>query len=408
MRWLLLWLLWSAPLLAEPEPRPVEAELARARQAVEQLRLRSRTLDAAISYLKEQETNKAVRHGDIPAALQQALTEADKAYADTLINAEQPGPLAAIAPLQQAGAAATVPQVDALWQGLLQRLRAQGQVSRFPAQVIEADGRQQQLEVTRIGPFIAVQGGRYLEYVPELERFRVLSRQPDGRYSEAARNLSQAAGPGPWAAPIDPSRGALVAMQEQMPGFMERLHQGGLVGYLILALALLGVVLALQRIWVLGRIAARVRRQKQRPLEPSADNPLGRVMLAAAGRQAEDTELIERHLDEAILKELPPLEWGLPLIKLLAAIAPLLGLLGTVVGMILTFETISLYGSSDPKLMAGGISQALVTTVQGLLTAIPLLLLHSLAASTSRRLEQTLDEQAAALVARRMEGQGLD
>jgi biopolymer transport protein ExbB len=122
-------------------------------------------------------------------------------------------------------------------------------------------------------------------------------------------------------------------------------------------------------------------------------------MLAYQQNKGSDIETLQLKLDDAVLKELPKLEGGLNLVKVLAAVAPLMGLLGTVIGMIVTFQAITLFGTGDPKLMAGGISQALVTTVQGLVAAIPLLLLHAFAAGASRRIAQVLEEQSAGFVA---------
>jgi biopolymer transport protein ExbB len=136
---------------------------------------------------------------------------------------------------------------------------------------------------------------------------------------------------------------------------------------------------------------------------PRAGNPLGRVLLAVKDVPLEEEELLQLALDEAVLLELPALERGNGVIKLLAATSPLLGLLGTVTGMILTFQAISLFGTGDPKLMAGGISQALVTTVLGLVVAIPLLFSHSVIAYVSRALIQRLDEQCAGVLARTAE-----
>jgi len=127
------------------------------------------------------------------------------------------------------------------------------------------------------------------------------------------------------------------------------------------------------------------------------------VLHSVAGIDLHNDELLQLKLDEAVLAEIPALERGNSLIKLLAAIAPLLGLLGTVTGMILTFQAISLFGSGDPKLMAGGISQALVTTVLGLVVAIPLLFSHSVIAYLSRSMIQRLDEQCAGVLARSAE-----
>jgi biopolymer transport protein ExbB len=175
-----------------------------------------------------------------------------------------------------------------------------------------------------------------------------------------------------------------------------------LIGYIILVIGLSGLLLVLLRLIGLGRTASRIKRQLAEPGVATADNPLGRVLLAAGDTGERDIDAMELLLDEAILRETPALQRGLGLLKLLAAVAPLLGLLGTVTGMILTFQSITLFGTGDPKLMAGGISQALVTTVLGLMVAIPLLFSHTLLASRSRTLIQILDEQSAGLVARQV------
>lgn len=134
------------------------------------------------------------------------------------------------------------------------------------------------------------------------------------------------------------------------------------------------------------------------------DSPLGRVWAVYQSSKSINVETLELKLDNAILKEMPELEKGLPLLKLLSSVAPLLGLLGTVTGMILTFQAITLFGTGDPKLMAGGISQALVTTVLGLVVAIPILLLHAIASTRSKEIVQILEEQAAGLIAAHAEG----
>jgi biopolymer transport protein ExbB len=100
------------------------------------------------------------------------------------------------------------------------------------------------------------------------------------------------------------------------------------------------------------------------------------------------------------LRESAPLETGLSFIKVLYVVAPLLGLLGTVVGMIATFQMITLFGTGDPRMMAGGISTALVTTVLGLVVAIPLTLFHAFLQGKSKALIQMLEEQAAGIIAR--------
>jgi biopolymer transport protein ExbB len=203
-------------------------------------------------------------------------------------------------------------------------------------------------------------------------------------------------------AAVDPSRGALLSLLVQTASFRERLDQGGTVGYVIMILLVIGVLMSLERIVTLSLTASKVNAQKKSSAA-SPNNPLGRVMMAYQENKGLGTEALQLRLDEAILRELPSLDRGLTTIKVIIAVAPMLGLLGTVTGMIQTFEVITLFGSGDPKMMAGGISQALVTTVQGLVTAIPLLLLHSLATGRSRAVVEILEEQSAGIVAASME-----
>jgi biopolymer transport protein ExbB len=196
---------------------------------------------------------------------------------------------------------------------------------------------------------------------------------------------------------VDPSRGNLLALLAQTPDLKARIAQGGLVGYIILALGGMGLVVALWKLITTLKIELSVRIQLRRSDQADSGNPLGRVL--AAGRAGRTTDETELRVDEALLKEAPILERGLTLLKLVAAVAPLLGLLGTVTGMIGTFQSITLFGTGDPKLMAGGISQALMTTVLGLCVAIPLLFCHSLLAARSRRLLQLLQQKGLALLA---------
>ena len=202
---------------------------------------------------------------------------------------------------------------------------------------------------------------------------------------------------------IDPSRGALLDLLVQAPTIEERIHQAGLIGYLIILLGMAGLMLVAWRLLHLGSVTRRIRKQLREPDAPSPHNPLGRVLLAVEDAKHNSTETIELQLDGAILRELPPLSRGQGLVKLLAATAPLLGLLGTVTGMIVTFQSISLFGTGDPKLMASGISQALMTTVLGLVVAVPLLFFHNLTTARSQAVIQILDEQSAGIVAQRRE-----
>jgi biopolymer transport protein ExbB len=143
---------------------------------------------------------------------------------------------------------------------------------------------------------------------------------------------------------------------------------------------------------------AKVKRQTASS-QPSSKNPLGRIMSVYAAHSNVDPETVEKKIDEAIIRETSRLESLLWLVKVVSVAAPLLGLLGTVTGMIQTFQAITLFGTGDPKLMAGGISEALVTTMIGLFVAIPLVMLYAALTSTVRRITDVLDEQSVGMVA---------
>jgi len=227
----------------------------------------------------------------------------------------------------------------------------------------------------------------------------VLSRQPASRYRNAAGAFGASSGE-LMSVPVDPSRGTLLGMLSYTPSIKERIEQGGTIGRIIIALGAAGLLMALWRGVYLLLVSLRIRAQLAQLENPRVGNPLGRVLLSVQGVSIDEEELLQLKLDEAVLAEIPALERGNGVIKLLAATSPLLGLLGTVTGMILTFQAISLFGTGDPKLMAGGISQALVTTVLGLVVAIPLLFSHSVIAYMSRTVIQRLDEQCAGVLAR--------
>ncbi|MCB1755918.1 MAG: MotA/TolQ/ExbB proton channel family protein, partial [Gammaproteobacteria bacterium] len=180
----------------------------------------------------------------------------------------------------------------------------------------------------------------------------------------------------------------------------ERIRQGGIVGYIILGLGALGLLLAVLRYFYLMAVSSRITRQARDLSKLSGKNPLGRIGMVYHAKRDASIQDREIALEEAMLKEVPVIERYNGFIKLLAAVAPLLGLLGTVIGMIITFQTITLFGTSDPKLMAGGISTALVTTVLGLSVAIPLLFAHTFLSSKSKRIVEFVEQQSVGLLAR--------
>ena len=298
----------------------------------------------------------------------------------------------------------SIDELRQLWLTLQDEMTASGKVERFEAPVITTSGEVEPQIVTRVGVFTAFVDGTFLRYLSETGNLVELARQPVDRLRDVISEFDEAAADEVRPVVVDPTRGAIMALLVQTPTLKERIAQGGWIGYIILILGAVGLLVAvLQFLSLMG--AGRGVAQQQNQKEISLKNPLGRILSVYNEKLSQDVETLQLKLDEAILRETPKLERGLITLAILAAIAPMLGLLGTVSGMIETFQAITLFGTGDPKLMSGGISQALVTTELGLAVAIPLLLIHSGLSSKSNRLIQILDEESAAIVARNAETQ---
>jgi len=292
----------------------------------------------------------------------------------------------------------TIDELRQLWVLLQEEMTESGKVSRVQLPIITAEGKMEQRDVLRVGVFTAFSEGKFLRYLPETGNLVELGRQPVERLRNLVSDFDQTGDQSVQSVVVDPTRGAIMALLVQAPNLKERILQGGWIGLIILGLGAIGLLIALQRFVFLSVVGRGVAKQ-QKQAEPSLDNPLGRILAVHSNEVTQDVETLSLKLDEAILREVPKIERGLITLAVLAAIAPMLGLLGTVSGMIETFQSITLFGTGDPKLMSGGISQALVTTELGLAVAIPILMIHSAISSKSNRIVQILDEESAALVA---------
>ena len=296
----------------------------------------------------------------------------------------------------------TIEEIERVWYEIMREMKATGEVSRFTATVINVDGTQTECDVVRVGVYNAVCGNSYLEYVPTKGQYQFLARQPAGRYTSSAGRVSNADASSGYVSfsvdPSGPSGGALLANLVQNPSLLERINQGGIIGYIILAIGGITLLYALYKyvmLWMMGReVEAQLASST-----PNSNNPLGRVLKVGASHMKETIDRLELKLAEAIMAERPSIERGISFVKIVSVVAPLAGLLGTVTGMIVTFQQITLFGTGDPKIMAGGISQALVTTVLGLVVAIPTTLAHSFLQSSARSVVDVLEEQATGIVA---------
>ena len=299
----------------------------------------------------------------------------------------------------------TIREIEGLWYELQREMIASGQVVSFTTNVIDVDGVTSECEVTRIGLFNAVCDGKYLEYATSKGQYAFLPRQPAGRFTKTAKKIGNAVSGDQVKFGVDPTGptgGSLLANLIQTPSLMERAQQGREVGYAIIAVGIIAVIFSFWKLYSLYTTGAAVRKQMNSKAADIA-NPLGRVLKVGNDNFNKDIDTLELKLAEAIMAERPAIDSGIGFIKIISVIAPLAGLLGTVTGMIVTFQMITLYGTGDPKLMAGGISQALVTTVLGLLVAIPTSLLHSFTQSSARGIIGILEEQSTGILAERAE-----
>jgi biopolymer transport protein ExbB len=341
--------------------------------------------------------------------LQQAAQDARGTFEASLTNIQYPDRIKFLADLAkkmgQTSKLASLEEIERLWYELQREMTESSKVVRFPATVITVNGDEVKEDVIRVGLFNIIGNGKYLQYESDTGKLIELARQPKSRFLETAENLTRAKS-GKVKFGIDPTRGQLLGLLVQEPTLRERIDQGGTIGYITIALGIFGLVIAILRLIQLTLIGVQVAAQKRNKNKPSTNNPLGRVLKVFYENPKIDTESLELKLGEAVIKETPKLVRFNTLLKVIAVVAPLLGLLGTVTGMIITFQAITLFGTGDPKLMAGGISQALVTTVLGLCVAIPTVLLHTLVSGRSRRIIEILEEQATGMVAEFSEKHG--
>jgi biopolymer transport protein ExbB len=383
--------------------------LAEARQELvnentrsDRLRLEYDQNERALADLETTLAERSGNLGELFGVVRQAAGDVQAALDDSMVTAQMPGRTGFLSELAQRRELPTVPELRQLWSAMVTEIAESGKVVKFEAPVERTNGEKVTLEVVRFGVFNAVSDGIFLDWDTQRSRenYIELARQPAARFKAMAGDLQQAA-PGELVAmSVDFTRGQILRAVVQSRTPLERVREdGGPVGYVIICVGVFGLLLCLWKAFSLYSAGGRIGRQVNSP-EADRGNPLGRVMAVYSENPEVDVETLELKLDEAILHETAPIETGLSFIRVLYVVAPLLGLLGTVVGMIATFQMITMFGTGDPRMMAGGISTALVTTVLGLVVAIPLTLFHAFLQGKARALVQVLEEQAAGIIAR--------
>jgi len=344
--------------------------------------------------------------GELFGVLRQTAGDFSSVARNSLISAQYADRIAKIDQLAQAKSMPPMEDLELFWFEMQREMTETGKVSRFKASVADAGGIKSDQTVTRVGPFVAIAEGKYLEFKPGVSSLAAPPKQPEGEYAALAKDFDNATA-GYQRMVIDPTRGVLLGLLAQRPSLKDRIRVGGWEALVILSVGAIGAMAATYQFIYLSIVGFRVNRQLANLKHLLTNNPLGRVLLAFKGDKApaagEEAEVVELRISEAVMRELPALERFQSLVKLVVAAGPLLGLVGTVLGMIETFQSITESGSSDPKLMAAGIGKAMIATVLGLGVAIPLLFVNAALASRSKRIIQILDEQSTGLLAEMLE-----
>ncbi len=400
--------------------REFQAEQARQQQLLDDITARREALEARSAEMESRFEKNELTIADLEdrlqermgglkelfGVLQQTASDAQAQFYLSLSQLEHPDRNAFLVDfagrMGQANRLPAISEIERLWFELQREMTESGRIVTRDINVVDAEGIEEPQSVTRIGLFNVVSEGKFLRYVPETGRLLEFARQPGTRYMSGPSDLASGkAATFPFA--VDPTRGQLLQILTQAPNLTERVAQGGAIGYTIIGLGLAGLLLALSRMAILLVRGFAIKKQLTDMQNPSDKNALGRILIAARADDVPDAETLELRMGEAVMRELPRINAYIPILKIIAAVAPLMGLLGTVTGMILTFQAITLFGAGDPRLMAGGISQALMTTVLGLCVAIPMLLLHNLVQMRARTITEILQNEAVGQVAERTE-----
>lgn len=375
----------------------VESDLKAAEDLSVRLINRFDENEKTLSELEEKLTLKLGNLGEMFGVVKQVSGQTRGEFKNSITNIDNPDRDTFLKNLSESKKLPDLSDISALWVELVREIRNAESIKVFNTKVLSADGDNSELEVLRIGTFSIIHQGMFLKHLIDTNQIEFLPSQPSGVNKRKLKRL-QNNSEGTYEVDIDPTRGAILDKLIQKKTLFQRIADGGLVGYVIILLGLGGVALAGERIYVLRNTLISI--QEQENTDDIIDgNLLGSLLKTAKENINESLDSLELILDEKIQSITPTIEIRVKAIKLIATVAPLLGLLGTVIGMIETFQAITLFGTGDPKLMAGGISQALVTTMLGLIVAAPLLFMHSYAENYSKTIISFLEEKSSGIVA---------
>lgn len=393
----------------EKKLQQVQERLANAKQDATEKGISFENNEKTLTELTSALTLSKANLGELFGVVRQVSADFSDQIQGSVISAQYPQRNLFVKKLAESKTLPSLTELQQLWFVMLQDMTESSKVVEFSTQVLDSQGVATNKQLTRFGAFNLVdgansaEGSQYLVIDKQSELPQPLSR-PVASEVQATLDAWQSKTERLTPFYFDPAKGELLTVLSRTPTWAERIQQGGIIGYIILSILFVGLIVATVRFVLLSKESAKIKAQLKTK-DANEDNALGRILAIYQDNKQQSIQLLDLKLEEAILRETPRLERGSSVLKVLAAIAPMMGLLGTVTGMIGTFQSITLFGTGDPKLMAGGISMALITTVMGLIAALPLLLIHSLLHSRANGLINIIEEQSAGLIASQAEQQ---
>lgn len=365
------------------------------------------------AFLKKEASENKTEMDELAGAVRVAAGDLKSVLTNSMFTAFYPERLEKLAPVLNKNRFPGIDDMNIVSELFLNEASLTGDVSLEEKDFVSASGVETRGDVLIMGGFTAVYHTEketgFLKYSDKNHKLYALSAKPPWYIK---KNLEKYINGKSDSVYIDMSRGGALRQLTHEQSFLDQIKQGGFLVWPILFLGLIAVMIVIERIWFLGKVHDNTDRVMGKVNELAALGkwqncdqmvngkkkiPVYNVLRAGLAARTEDRETLESILQESILKELPRLERFLPMLNVMGAIAPLLGLLGTVTGMIATFHIITLYGTGDPRMMSGGISTALVTTMLGLSVAIPIMLSHTFLTRRVDHIIGDMEEKAVAL-----------
>ncbi len=391
----------------------LEAEQARLERELAALQTRMADREARREKLAEAWAANEVQFKEISGNVRLAAKEVETLLHQSPLSADNPERLSVVRPLLEPGYFPDIDDISGLAAVIFDEIRRTGQVALREGTFVGRDGQEATGQILSLGRFTSAyrQGNEtgFLNYSPESGRYIALATLPRGGLGNDLRGYFDGK---TNRVPIDISAGGALRQVSQQESVVEHFLSGGALMWPILGVAILAALIVLYKFIYLQSVQGNTRKIMDRTNELVAagdwqgaehllrgrrNSPVGHVLSAGLEVRHADREIQESVLQEAILNQLPTVERGMAVLAVLGAVAPLLGLLGTVTGMIDTFRVITIYGTGDPKLMSGGISEALITTEYGLYVCIPIMLLHTLLTRRVESIVGDMEERAVQL-----------